>query len=140
MPDARTARRRAADGDPTESSHPAPPRQQTLTGELRCHYDEPQHRQLRPDCQAVAVVAYGRIQLCAACDAMRSTVGKGIAARTLPGAELGHLKNAAQAETNAKQQLTHAVLAALDAGASWTQIGHAIGLTRQAAQQRWRHR
>ncbi len=119
-------------------ARPAQPRQGALTG-LRCYYDEPRHRRLRPHCQGVAVVAYGPTRLCATCDAMRSTVGKGTTPRPVPGVELGALIDAAHAATDAERQLAHAALAARTAGASWTQIGDAVGLTRQAAQQRWGH-
>ena len=71
---------------------------------------------------------------------MRSSVGKGTVARPVPGAELTHLIDAAQAAADADQHLADAARAARDAGASWTHIGHAVGLTRQAAQQRWGHR
>jgi hypothetical protein len=74
------------------------------------------------------------------CDAMRSSVGKGMAPRPVPGAELGRLINAAHAAADADAELAHAARAARDAGASWAQIGDALGLTRQAAQQRWGHR
>ena len=117
---------------------PAQHRQRALTGALRCYYDQPRHRELRPDCQGVAVVAYGPTRLCATCNLMRSTVGKGTAPRPVPGVELGRLIDAARAETDAQRQLAHAIRNARNAGASWTQIGDALGLTRQAAQQRWR--
>ena len=71
------------------------PRQQALTRTLRCHYDTDEHHPLRPHCQGVAVVAYGRIRLCAACDRIRSTVGRTNIARPLPGVELGRLIDAA---------------------------------------------
>jgi hypothetical protein len=115
------------------------PRQETLTGMLRCHYDTDERRPLRPHCQGFAIVAYGDIRLCATCDQMRSAVGRTNIARAVPGAELAHLIDAAQAVTRAERQLADAVRAARVAGASWAQIGDAVGLTRQAAQQRWRH-
>lgn len=119
---------------------PAPPgdsRQEALTGVLRCYYDEPRHRALRPHCQGLAVVAYGPTRLYAMCDAMRSAVGKATVPRAVPGAELGALIDAARAATAAERQLGHAAHAARAAGASWSQIGDALGLSRQAAQQRW---
>ncbi len=115
------------------------PRQQALTGLLRCHYDTDEHRRSRPHCQGVAVVAYGPIRLCATCDQMRSAVGRTNAARPVPGAELRQLIDAALAVIHAERQLDDAVHAARHAGASWAQIGDATSLTRQAAQQRWRH-
>lgn len=114
----------------------ANPRQEALTGRLRCYYDTDEHR---PHCQGLAVLAYGNIRLCATCDRMRSAVGRTNMARAVPGAELAHLIDVADAVTHAERQLADAVRAARAAGASWAQIGDAIGLTRQAAQQRWRH-
>jgi hypothetical protein len=102
---------------------PAHPRQQVLRGALRCYYDD----------------AYGPTHLCATCDAMRSAVGKGTVPRPVPGVELGRLIDAAQAVADAERDLASAAHAARDAGASWAQIGDALGLTRQAAQQRWGH-
>lgn len=118
----------------------ADPRQGALTGELRCYYDDPRHRGLRPHCQGVAVVAYGPTRLCATCDAMRSAVGKATVPRPVPGAELARLIDAAHTVAHAERELVVAARAARDAGASWTQIADALGLTRQAAQQRWGHR
>src|SRR5687768_6453268 len=115
----------------------AHPRQPALTGVSRCYYDDARHRQLRPHCEGVAVVADGPSRLCAACDAMRSSVGKGTVARTVPGAALARLIDAARAAAAADHQLADAARAARDGGASWTQIGDALGLTRQAAHQRW---
>jgi hypothetical protein len=119
---------------------PASPRQQALTGALRCFYDAPNHRKLRPDCDGVAVVAYGPTTLCASCDLRRSTVGKGMLPRAVPGFELGRLIAAAHAAAHADSELADAAHAGRQAGASWTQIGDAVGLTRQAAQQRWGQR
>jgi hypothetical protein len=120
--------------DPT-----AHPRQQALTDGLRCYYDDARHRPLRPHCQGVAVVAYGPTRLCASCDALRSSVGKGTVAHTVPGAELARLIYAARAAADAEHELARAAHDARHAGATWTQIGDALGLTRQAAQQRWSH-
>jgi hypothetical protein len=118
---------------------PADPRQQALTDALRCYYDDARHRPLRPHCQGVAVVAYGLTRPCASCDAMRSSVGKGTAPRPLPAVELAHLIDAAKTAADAHDQLADAARAARHAGATWAQIGDALGLTRQAAQQRWSH-
>lgn len=118
----------------------AHPRQHALTGVWRCYYDDARHRHLRPHCQGVAVIAYGPTRLCGSCDLMRSAVGKGTVARTVPGAALTRLIDAARAAADANQQLADAAHAARDAGASWAQIGDALDLTRQAAQQRWGRR
>ncbi len=117
----------------------ANPRQDALTAMLRCHYDSGEHRPLRPHCQGIAVVAYGDIRLCAICDRMRSAVGRTNIARPLPGAELGQLIDAAHALAQAEHRLDDAVRGVRDAGATWAHIGDAVGLTRQAAQQRWGH-
>ena len=55
----------------------------------------------------------------------------------MPGAELARLIDAARAAADANHRLAEAARAARHAGATWTQIGDALGLTRQAAQQRW---
>ena len=117
----------------------AHPRQEALTSELRCYYDDARHRPLRPHCEGVAVVAYGPTRLCTSCNAMRSSVGKGIVAHPLPGVELARLIAAAHTAADAANHLDRAAHDARHAGASWAQIGDAVGLTRQAAQQRWRH-
>ncbi len=122
---------------PTE---PADTRQGSLTADLRCYYDQARRRQLRPHCEGVAVVAYGPTRLCATCDVMRSTVGKATVPRPVPGAELAALIDAARLAADAGRQVDNAADAARTAGASWAQIGDALGLTRQAAQQRWGHR
>jgi hypothetical protein len=79
----------------------------------------------------------GPTTLCASCDLRRSTVGKGMTPRPVPGLELGRLIAAARAAAHADSELTLAAHAARQTGASWTQIGDAVGLSRQAAQQRW---
>jgi hypothetical protein len=127
-------------GGVVNHDQPAHPRQQALTGALRCFYDAPRHRKLRPDCEGVAVVAYGPTTLCASCDLRRSTVGKATVPRAVPGFELGRLIDAAQVAADAYAELAQAAHAARQAGSSWTQIGDALGLTRQAAQQRWGQR
>ena len=73
-----------------------------------------------------------------ACDARRSAVGRTHAPRKLPGAELVRLSDAARRLADAAAALDEAASDARRAGASWAQIGDAAGLTRQAAQQRWR--
>ncbi len=73
-----------------------------------------------------------------ACDARRSAVGRTHAPRKLPGAELVRLADAARRLADAAAALDEAASDARRAGASWAQIGDAAGLTRQAAQQRWR--
>jgi len=130
----RTARSQRSIVNADQATHP---RQGALTGAWRCYYDDDRHRQLRPHCQGIAVVTYGATRLCTVCDAMRSSVGKATVPRPLPGAELARLLDAAHAVTAADNELDRAARAARTAGASWTQIGDAASVTRQAAQQRW---
>lgn len=102
---------------------------------LQCYYAT--RPQQRPDCEGLAVVAYGPTALCAACDARRSAVGRTHAARKLPGAELARLADAARRLAEAEAALAAAASDARRAGASWAHIGDVVGVTRQAAQQRW---
>lgn len=115
-----------------------PTRQDSLRAGLRCFYTQEARRAERPHCQSVAVVAYGNIVLCAMCDAMRSAVGRTNLDRKVPGAELGELIDAAQALALAEARVTDAARRAREAGASWGQVGDALGVSRQAAQQRFR--
>ncbi len=56
-------------------------------GWAQCHYAADPVR--RPGCQVTAVVRRGTVPLCASCDALRSTLGKG-------AARLGITRQAAQ--------------------------------------------
>jgi len=109
-------------------------RQGTLTG-LRCHHAG--DTVLRPHCECIATVAYGRIALCANCDTMRSAVGREHTARKLVGAGLDRLARAVENMKDAEQALADAVVSARQGGASWGEIGDIVGTTRQAAHQRW---
>jgi hypothetical protein len=107
----------------------------------RCRYaTEPG---TRPDCQLTAVVRRGRVALCASCDALRSTLGKGQAPARLPAAPpIGPLDWVTQAQAQlraAEAELAAAVIRARQAGQTWTAIGASLGITRQAAQQRFDH-
>ena len=102
-----------------------------------CHYAQEHLRSDHPHCESVAIVVYGSIVLCAECDKRRSAVGRSDAPRPVPGAQLARLDQAAVAARHADRGLADAALSARAAGASWTQIGRAVGITRQAAQQRW---
>jgi hypothetical protein len=107
----------------------------------RCRYaTEPA---ARPDCQVTAVVRRGRVALCASCDALRSTLGKGQAPAQLPAAPpIDPLHWVTQAQTQlhaAEAELAATVIRARQAGESWTAIGASLGTTRQAAQQRFGH-
>jgi hypothetical protein len=123
--------------EPTDPASAPRTRQDHLATGLDCHYAHPDRRPLRPHCQQTAVVAYGTIALCAICDQMRSAVGRTNPPRPLPGAELHHLIAAARALTQAEHDVAAAVRHARHARASWAQIGDALNITRQAAQQRW---
>jgi hypothetical protein len=102
----------------------------------RCHYaDDPDRR---PDCEQRAVVAYGAVSLCGSCDARRSTVGKGIVGRSLVkdrDCDLVAIEEAVRRLQTAEKDLAHSVVAARRRGHSWAELGVALGVTRQAAQQ-----
>jgi hypothetical protein len=96
----------------------------------------------RPECERIAVVAYGRIALCGSCNQRRSTVGKGITPRWLqpPAAQreaLITVESARQRLWQADAELAAAVAAARSIGCSWTHLGRALATSRQAAQQRF---
>ena len=103
-----------------------------------CYADDPV---LRPDCEHRAVVAYGPMALCASCDARRSTMGKGMVGRTLihgrDWSALEAVETAVGQLATAEEQLAGAVVAARRLGHSWGELGVALGVTRQAAQQRF---
>jgi hypothetical protein len=96
---------------------------------------------LRPHCEHRAVVAYGPTALCSSCDARRSTMGKGIAGRSLVhGRDWSALEAVEAAVTQlnaAEEHLASIVAAARGSGYSWGELGDALGVTRQAAQQRF---
>lgn len=112
---------------------PVTGRQEILTERLRCYYAGRQ----RPHCEGVGVVAYANIVLCPTCDKMRSAVGRTQVARKLPGAELAELIAAASELSRAEDRLARALASARGAGASWAQVGDALDISRQAAQQRF---
>ena len=97
----------------------------------------------RPHCQLTAVVRYGQIVLCADCDQRRSTLGKGQPPRPLPaGPPVYPLDWIASAERDlraAADVLHAAVVRARQRGRTWSEIAHALGVSRQAAQQRFGH-
>jgi len=106
----------------------------------RCFYIEDPTS--RPECTLTAVVRYDATVLCATCQPRRSTVGKGTAAVALPpGTAVDVLEwvGAARDQASAAQRtLTASVTRARQAGHSWTAISTRLGITRQAAQQRFR--
>ena len=95
----------------------------------------------RPDCEHRAVVAYGTIALCASCDKLRSTVGKGMVGRILiRGRSWSALLAVEAAVANlrdAQAALAEAVGTARMRGHSWGELATAIGVSRQAVQQRF---
>ena len=109
-----------------------------ITGAARCIYAlRPADR---PGCQLSATVTYGGIALCTACDAQRSTLGKGHAGRRLPGNEPDPIALLVDARThliNAREQLQAAVIRARQHQTTWAAIARVLGTTRQAAQQRF---
>jgi hypothetical protein len=94
----------------------------------------------RPGCQLTATVTYGGIALCSACDAQRSTLGKGQARRRLPVTEPDPIALLADARLHlidAHEQLQAAVIRARQHHTTWASIARVLGTTRQAAQQRF---
>jgi hypothetical protein len=112
-------------------------RQEALTARLRCYYASPARAAQRPHCVGVGVVAYGNIVLCQSCDMYRSAVGRTDAPRNLAGVKLVELLAAATELARAEALVDRAVRAARGAGASWAEVGAALGTSRQAAQQRF---
>jgi hypothetical protein len=95
----------------------------------------------RPDCQVLASVRYGPISLCAACDQRRSAVGKATAPARLPDPRaLLQVAAARDACQVAAAALGDAVTRARQAGQPWSAIAAILGISRQAAQQRFAQR
>lgn len=92
----------------------------------------------RPDCQVLASIRYGQIALCARCDQRRSTVGKATTPVRLP--DPGTLIEVAAARDAARQaeaDLRRTVAQARQADQPWSAIAAILGVSRQAAQQRY---
>lgn len=105
-----------------------------------CHYATDPAR--RPRCQVTAVVRRGGVALCASCDALRSTVGKGQPTTMVPAAPdpdsvLDWISQAHARLAGAEAEVTAAVTRARQHGRSWAAIASRLGITRQAAQQRF---
>ena len=96
---------------------------------------------LRPHCTLTAEVRLGPVALCGSCAAARSTLGKGIVPAALPPGPaidvLDWVADARAAASQARRDLHAAVTRARTQGRSWTQIAARLGITRQAAQQRF---
>ncbi len=108
---------------------------------VRCHYAGDPAR--RPHCTLTAEIALGNVMLCGSCARARSTLGKGTTARPLPPGPpldvLDWVTSAHAAAAQARRHLAVAVTRARSQGSSWTQIAARLGITRQAAQQRFGH-
>jgi hypothetical protein len=104
-----------------------------------CHYAADPAR--RPRCTLTAQIAVGPVALCGSCAAARSTLGKGAAAVPLPPGPdldvLDWLAGAAADAARAGRHLAAAVTRARSRGYTWAQIAAGLGVTRQAAQQRY---
>ena len=121
----------------------APPRRRQrgpdTPAAVACHYaGDPA---LRPRCTLTAEVRLGPVALCGPCAAARSTLGKGITPQSLPPGPaidvLDWVTDARAAASQARRDLHAAVTRARSQGRSWTQIAARLGITRQAAQQRF---
>ena len=114
-------------------------RQRGVDSALRCpHATDPV---LRPRCTVTATVRVGSIALCSSCQSRRSTVAKGQPSVTLPAGPpvdlLAWISTAYEALEQAEKSLLAAVTRARQNGNTWTEIGTQLGVTRQAAQQRF---
>jgi hypothetical protein len=106
---------------------------------IRCHYaTDPA---ARPHCQLQATIRYGHINLCDSCQQQRSTLGKGQHPTPLPPSEpidlLDWIDQAHRDLHAAQRILAPAVHRARQHGHPWSAIGTTLGITRQAAQQRF---
>ncbi|HSP36456.1 MAG TPA: hypothetical protein VLR26_01750 [Frankiaceae bacterium] len=105
---------------------------------LRCYYAaDPAGR---PDCQLTPTLRYGATLLCSTCNTRRSSVGKGQSARPVHAPELEVLDwidTAAHDLHDAERTLHAAVRRARQRQHTWQSIGDRLGITRQAAQQRF---
>ena len=124
-------------------STPAPrPRRQhspDTTTASRCHYAADPAR--RPHCTLTAEILLGATPLCGSCARARSTLGKGTVPAALPPGPvidvLDWVSDASTAALQARCHLAAAVTRARSRGCTWTQIAGRLGITRQAAQQRF---
>ena len=106
-----------------------------------CHYAPDPVR--RPHCTLTAEITLGAVALCGSCAAARSSLGKGMAAVPLPPVPavdvLDWVADASLAAGQACRDLDAAVIRARSRGRTWAQIAERLGVTRQAAAQRYHH-
>ena len=104
-----------------------------------CHYAA--YPASRPGCQVTAVVRRGTVPLCASCDALRSTLGKGQPGTPIPVPATASIMDwIGQARTrlaDAEAEVTAAVTRARQHGHSWAAVAARLAITRQAAKQRF---
>jgi hypothetical protein len=104
-----------------------------------CHYAADPAR--RPHCPLTAEVMVGPVALCPSCAAARSTLGKGTVPAALPPGPavdvLDWLAAVAADAARADRSLAAAVTRARARRHTWAQIAGQLGVTRQAAQQRY---
>lgn len=104
-----------------------------------CYYagDPARHR----GCTVTAEVVVGAVALCGFCQRARSSLGKGAAVRRLPAGPavdvLAWVADSDAAARQAQERLAAAVSRARLRGHSWAEIAGRLGVTRQAAQQRF---
>lgn len=110
-----------------------------VDAQVICYYFDKPH--IRPFCEKNAVIAFGPIAVCPCCNQLRSTLGKGEIGKPIPPPRDPHVLRLVQKHRVIRDQaevdLESAVAASRTAGYSWTEIAATIGVTRQAAQQRY---
>ncbi|MHB2024307.1 MAG: hypothetical protein ACYCO3_13420 [Mycobacteriales bacterium] len=120
-------------------SRTGPARQRNVDTVVLCHYADDPGR--RPHCTLTAVVRVGSTPLCATCHQARSTLGKGQPTTRLPAGRpvdvLGWVSDSHEQSAIANRRLVAAVTRARQAGHPWSAIGARLGISRQAAQQRF---
>ena len=123
--------------------HPPPSRHRQhridAAAPLLCHYAGDPAR--RPGCTLTGEVLIGQIALCRPCAQARSTLGKATVPTPLPPGPafdvLGWVAQADAAVRQAQHHLATTVTRARQNGRSWAEIAGRLGVTRQAAQQRF---
>jgi hypothetical protein len=103
-----------------------------------CGYATEPHT--RPDCGLTPVVAFGATRLCAACAARRSTLGKGQRPRPLKAPAVDVLTWLARRRARPARRSPRPACGGPSGASARTQlevIGDQLGISRQAAQQRF---